>query len=108
MRIPVVNLADQLTRAIPSSRQTWIMKQSNEIGLEVTLFKIKNLESFMIMTKSNLELCSKLGSMRVCNNRKTKFREYTPYFVPLDIGHNRIVVLGNVTNARIEVKTACD
>ena len=109
MRIPIINIADQLVRAIPMSNQHWIRDRANELGIDVTLFKYKQLDTFMIMSKSNLETCSKLGTMRVCAIRKTKFREANPYVAPIDIGHDRIVILSNMTNsdAELEVKSIC-
>ena len=107
LRIPIVNLAEQMIRTIPSSSQTWIMSQANTIGIEISMFKSKLMDNFMVITKSNLETCSKLGSTRVCNVRKTKFKESNPYIVPIDIGHSRILVLANSSESVTNVKSVC-
>ena len=108
MRIPIINLADQLVRAIPTSNQMWFQSRAKELGLDITLFRHKQMDTYMLMTRSNLETCSKLGTMRVCAVRKTKFKEYNPYVVPIDIGHNRIVITSNVTTGKeIDSKSVC-
>jgi len=106
MRIPVVNQGEQLVRTIPTSSQTWMLLDTLEIGLETALFKYKMTDSFMLVTKNNLETCSKLGTSRVCNIRKTKFREAYLYSVPLDIGHGRILLLSN-HSAESDVRSSC-
>ena len=108
MRIPIINLAEQLVRAIPLSNQRWIKMKTSDLGIETELFKLKQLDTYTLVTKSNLETCSKLGTSRVCNIRKTKFRESNPYTVPLDIGHGRIVLVSNVTDTDIEAKSVCE
>jgi hypothetical protein len=108
MRIPIINLAEQLVRAIPLSNQRWIKIKTSDLGIETELFKLKQLDTYTLVTKANLETCSKLGTSRVCNIRKTKFRESNPYIVPLDIGHGRIVLVTNVSATDIEVKSVCE
>ena len=108
MRIPIINLAEQLVRAIPLSSQRWIKMKTNDLGIETELFKLKQLDTYTLVTKANLETCSKLGTSRVCNIRKTKFRESNPYTAPLDIGHGRIVLVTNVTETDIEAKSVCE
>ena len=107
MRIPIINLAEQLVRALPTSNQLWIQNRAMEFGIETVLFKFKQLDTFMVTTKSNLETCSKLGTNRVCSIRKTKFRETNPYIVPVDIGHSRVIILTNITELEVEVKSMC-
>jgi hypothetical protein len=58
------------------------------------------------MLNNNLELCSKLGSARVCNVRKTKFRENSPFAVPVDINHGRILIVTNSSDI-INLKMIC-
>ncbi len=106
MRIPVVNMAEQFVRTTPTSNQIWIRDKINELGMEIAFFKNKNHESFMALLKSNLELCSTLGTSRVCNVRKAKFREANPYIVPIDINFNRILLLSNNSEGN-EVKAIC-
>jgi len=107
LRIPIVNLAEQLVRAVPTTDQTWIESTFLDLGFHTALFKAKNRDQFMVITKSNLELCSILGSARVCNVRKTKFREHDPYLVPLDINHDRILVVTNSTVPSHDIKSIC-
>jgi len=99
MRIPIVNLADQFVRAIPLSSQLWIRDSFYDLGLTTTLFRIKNLDTFMVLTNSNFESCSKVGQYRVCNVRKTKFRMAQLLVVPIVVDHNRIVTLTNATDS---------
>jgi len=58
MRIPIINLSEQLVRAIPTSQQIWINKKTNELGIETVLFQYKKQDMFMLMTRSNLEKCT--------------------------------------------------
>jgi len=106
MRIPIVNMAEQFVRTLPTNNQLWIRNELNELGMEIALFKNKNHESFMVLLKSNLELCSLLGTSRVCNVRSTKFREANPFIVPVDINFKRILLLANNSGSN-EVKTIC-
>ena len=108
MRIPIINLAEQLVRAIPLSNQRWLKTKTSDLGIETELFKLKQLDTYTLVTKVNLETCSKLGTSRVCNIRKTKFRESNPYIAPLDIGHGRIVLVTNVTEIDFEAKSVCE
>ena len=49
-----------------------------------------------------------MGTMRVCAIRKTKFKESNPFVVPIDIGHNRVVITSNVTTGKeIDSKSIC-
>ena len=107
MRIPIVNLAEQMIRAVPQASQVWIRDSLYSLGFETTLFKFKLHDTFMIMLKTNLELCSTLGTIRVCNVRKTKFREAKPYVVPLDINHNRLLIVANSSNENYQIKSMC-
>jgi len=106
MRIPMINQAEKLVRTVPTSNQIWFIDEFRGLGLEVNLFKNQLHDSYMIILNSNLELCSKLGSTRVCNVRNTKFREANPFLVPLDINHDRVIVLSN-SSASIEIKSIC-
>jgi hypothetical protein len=107
MRIPIVNIAEQFTRAVPLSDQLWIKEKTSKLGLDATLFKQKQLEVYMVVTRPNLDTCSTLGTTRVCNVRKTKFRSASPCLVPIDINHNRVLILSNSTNSASEVKSIC-
>ncbi len=106
MRIPIVDQTEQFVRCVPTSNQLWIKNELSELGFESTLLKNRNQDSFMIMLRYNLELCSKLGSIRVCNIRKTKFRENNPFLVPVDINHDRVLIVSNTT-VNYTVKTIC-
>jgi len=77
------------------------------LGLELTLFKYVRFDAYMGMTKSNLETCSKLGTSRVCNLRKSKFRETNPHTVPIDLNHGRIALLSNATESNLTAKSIC-
>ncbi len=107
MRIPIINLAEQMTRAVPSANQLWIKPTFNGLGFEVSLFKVKLSDTFMMASVSNLETCSILGSTRVCNMRKTKFREANPYVVPLDIGHDRVILISNSSFSNYSMTSLC-
>jgi len=107
MRIPIVNLAEQLVRVTPLSGQIWIRDTLYQFGLETTLLKNKRDDVFMTLTKNSLEGCSKLDMFRVCNIRETKFRPARPLVVPLDIGHNRVIVISNATNLTVTSKVIC-
>jgi hypothetical protein len=107
MRIPIVNLAEQLVRVIPPSSHLWIKQKTSGLGIDSTLFAYRKVDTFMLMTNANLELCFKMMSVRVCSMRKTKYRETDPFVVPLDIGHNRAIILTNNTNRNVSIKTIC-
>jgi len=53
---------------------------------------------YSVITKSNYELCSKLGSTMICNIQNTKFRESTNFIVPIGISENRVILISNVTD----------
>lgn len=108
MRIPVVNQAEQLIRVIPMSGQIWIRDTFYKLGLETNLFKFKQSETYMALTKSMLEGCYKLDMFRVCNVRETKFKPSNPYIVPIDIGHGRAVIISNKTETVIEPRAICN
>ena len=61
----------------------------------------------MIITNNNLDLCSKFGSSRVCNVRKTRFREDRQYIVPLDINQNRVLIISNSAKTNTSAQTLC-
>ena len=107
IRIPIVNLVEQFVRAVPMSNQIWISDTMNALGIETSLFKMKQLDVFMLVTKTNLEMCSKLGFSRVCNVRKTRFREFDPYIAPLDINHGRTLLITNSTDSKYDIKSLC-
>ena len=107
LRIPIVNLGEQFVTVTPLVNQMWIRDTFYDTGFEISLFKHKYQELFMVAMKSNIELCSKLGSIRVCSMRNTKFRESNPFAVPLDINHNRVLVITNNTRATFEGKSIC-
>lgn len=106
LRIPIINVAEKMIRTIPSSSQLWIRQNLLNYGLESMLFKVELADMFMIVTKSNFDVCSVLGTTRVCNIRKTRFRQSTNYVVPVDIGHNRILIITNNTY-NFSVTTIC-
>jgi len=106
MRIPIVDQNEQFVRCVPTSNQLWIRNEMNVLGFSTQLLKNKNQDSFMTMLNNNLELCSKLGSARVCNVRKTKFRENSPFAVPVDINHGRILIVTNSSDI-INLKMIC-
>lgn len=108
MRIPIINTAEQLIRMIPLSNQHWINDKAYMLGMELTLFKYRRYEAYMVVTNSNLETCSKLGTSRVCNLRKSKFREANPFTVPIDLNHGRILLLSNVSESTIKAKNICE
>ena len=107
MRIPIVNIAEQFVRAVPLSDQMWIRETFDSLGFENSLFRLKQQDIYMIVTNANLEICSTFGSTRVCNIRKTKFREANDCIVPLDINHNRVLFITNSTAKNVEVKSIC-
>jgi hypothetical protein len=107
LRIPIVNEVEQFVRAVPLSNQLWIKQSFATFGYETEFFRQKNLDTFMVVTKSNLDTCSKLGSIRVCNIRKTRFRDVDPCFVPLDISFNRVLIIANSSNHNLELKSVC-
>ncbi len=107
MRIPIINLSEQLVRAIPTSNQRWITSKANEYGIETVLFHYKKLDMYMIMSRNNLEKCSKMNSVSICNVRKSKFKESNPFVVPLDINHGRILLLSNQSKLEMDVKSLC-
>ncbi len=101
LRIPIINLSEQLTRATPTSNQLWIKETLSDFGIESSLFKDRTSDKFMIITQSNFETCSVLGTSRVCNIRRAKFSESSPFIAPIDIGHNRIMILSNSSEPSI-------
>ena len=107
LRIPIVNLGEKFVRIIPLANQMWIRDTFYELGFETSLFKHKIQDVFMVAMKSNIDQCSKLGTARVCSMRKSKFREANPFSVPLDINHNRVLVITNDTKNTFEGKSIC-
>lgn len=101
LRIPIISLSEQLTRATPTSNQLWIKETLSDFGIESSLFKDRTSDKFMIITQSNFETCSVLGTSRVCNIRRAKFSESSPFIAPIDIGHNRIMILSNSSEPSI-------
>lgn len=107
IRIPIIAINEEMIRAVPLSNQQWIKEVSNSLGFDTTLFKYKQTDTYMLMLNNNVELCSKFGSVRVCNVRKTKFREHQQYVVPLDINHDRVLITTNSSLANISAQTVC-
>jgi len=107
LRIPIINLAEQLIRAIPTSSQKWIKDTLSDYGFESALFKDRMNDKFMVITESYFETCSVLGTSRVCNIRRTKFSESNPFIAPVDIGHNRILMLSNSSESAL-LSMACE
>jgi len=107
IRLPIVVLSEELTRIVPLSNQRWIKQFFNELGFDTTLFKYKQTDTYMIITNNNLDLCSKFGSSRVCNVRKTRFREDRQYIVPLDINQNRVLIISNSVKTNTSAQTLC-
>jgi len=103
MRIPIVNLAEQMVRAVPLSNQIWIMENMVRLGIPSSLFKNKNHDTYTVLTNSNFESCNRLDIVRVCNVRKTKFRPANPFIAPIDIGHDRILLISNVSTPNFSV-----
>ncbi len=108
LRIPIVNLAEQWIRAIPTSNQLWISETLSSMGYKNSLFKSKIADIFMVLTENNLEICDKLGFSRVCTVRKAKFKEFDPFVVPIDVSHGRVLVISNSTYESLEIKSVCD
>ncbi len=108
MRIPIVNLAEQLVRVVPTSDQIWIRDNLYNLGIDSVLLKNKNNDIFMSMIKSEFEACSKLDFFRVCNVRKTKFRSSNPFIVPTSISHGRILLTSNNLFANLSAKCTCN
>jgi len=107
LRIPIVNTMEQWIRSVPTSHQKWIRDTMNEFGLTTTLFKNRIANDYMVVTNTNLELCSKLGSSRVCSFRKTRFRDSEDYMVPLDFSHDRLIIITNSTK-KLAIKSICN
>ena len=107
LRIPIINLAEQFVRAVPTSNQHWIVNTLSEFGIAASLFKDRLHDKFMMVTQSSFETCSVLGTARVCNIRMSKFSESNPFVIPIDIGHSRILVISN-SSTPIEMSASCD
>jgi hypothetical protein len=108
MRIPIVRHGELMARILPTPSFGWIKDLTNELGIEMSFFKEIEHEEFSVITRSNYEMCSVFGSTRVCNIRKTKFRNNAIFVVPIEIDKNRIVALSNVTgNTTIHVEADC-
>jgi hypothetical protein len=108
MRIPIVNLAEQLVRTIPLSSQLWIKNSLDSIGIDSILFRNKQVDTYMVMTRSNFESCIKLSTFRVCNVRKTKFRQANPFIVPIEIGHGRVIIVSNSSGINSTTRIVCN
>jgi len=98
MRIPITKPAEKMARVIPNPSFIWIQHEMANLGIEISIFKEINHEIFSVLTRSNYELCSKLGTTMICNIRKTKFRESKNFVVPIGISDNRIILISNVTD----------
>jgi len=108
IRIPIVRHNELMARVGLTSSFSWIKSSADELGYEIDLFRETEHDTFSIMTKSNYEMCSVLGTARVCNVRKTKFRENFHFIVPLEISKNRVLILSNITsNMSIESVYNC-
>jgi len=107
MRIPIIQLSEELIRAVPLSNQRWFKYMANELGFPSTLFKFRQSDTYMLMTDSNLSLCSRLGSSRVCDARKTRFKEDWQYAVPIDINHDRMLIITNSSITNISAQIVC-
>ncbi len=108
MRIPIVNLAEQFVRTLPGSSQIWLRDILFDLGIDSYIFKHKNHDTFMLITRMNFESCLKLGMMRVCNIRKTKFRIASPFIAPVELSQSRIILLANTTNNNSSMKCVCN
>jgi len=107
MRIPVINLAEQMVRVLPLSEQIWIRNRLFNLGIETALFKNKQHDTFMIMTRNKFESCSKLDMYRICNVRDTKFKAANPYIVLVEIGYGVALIISNSTENNISAKIIC-
>ena len=108
IRIPIVKQAERLVRVIPNSNFVWIKQTMSDLGLDVSLFKEQNHDTFSIVTRSSYEMCTILGTTRVCNLRKTKFKESQLFSVPVEISDNRILIISNSTeNEKMKLTAEC-
>jgi len=107
MRIPIINLAERMLRSIPTSSQLWIGNTLSSLGFDSMLFKLELSETYMVTTKVNIGFCSLLGTTRVCNMRKTRFRESNNYLVPVDVGHDRVIIITNNTAMNYSMTSLC-
>jgi len=109
LRIPVVKPMEKLIRTIPHSSLVWIRKNLDDFGIDSSIYKDKNHEIYHVMTQSNYETCSVLGTTRVCNVRKIKFRESANCVVPVELGFGRILMISNSTlNLTFSAYSSCN
>ena len=109
MRIPIIKPNEKMFRTLPSSSQIWIRRELYNIGIDISFFKEQNHEIYSVITNTNFDLCNIMGTTRVCNVRKTTFREQSRYVVPVEITTNRILILSNETsNETITMNSCCE
>ncbi len=109
LRIPIIRPSEKLFRVIPSSSFIWIRQAFDNYGIDTTLFKDKNHEIFTIMARNDFDQCSNLGSTRVCNIRKSSFKEMPRFMVPLQLSLDRFVIICNeTTNGTVAISTKCN
>ncbi len=97
MRIPIIKPSEKMARIIPNPSFIWIKNEMDNLGIEVSFFKEIEHDIFAVMSQSNFETCSILGTTRICNIRKTKFKESRPFTVPIAISSNRLILISNVS-----------
>ena len=108
LRIPIVKQAERLIRVLPNSNFIWIRQVMNEMGIDVNVFKEQTHDTFSIITRSSYEMCTTLGTTRVCNIRKTRFKEGETFSVPIEISDNRILIISNSTKSEtIQLTAEC-
>ncbi len=109
LRIPIIRPSEKLYRIIPSSSFVWIRQAFDSYGIDISFFKEKNHDIYMILKLADYELCSTLGTTRVCNVRKTLFKEQLNFVVPLQLSLDRIVLISNSTrNDSLQFTAKCN
>ena len=108
LRIPIIRPNEKMYRTLPSSSHTWIRHELDMFGIDASFFKDQNHEIFSVIPNSILELCNVLGTTRVCNMRKTTYRELYQFIVPVELSNERILIMSNYTmNETLVMTTSC-
>ena len=109
MRIPIIKPNEKMFRTLPSSSHTWIRHELSTLGIDANFFKDQNHEIFSVVSNNNFEMCSILGTTRVCNIRKITYTEQTRFLVPIELSSDRILIIGNETsNVTIKLSSSCE
>jgi hypothetical protein len=108
LRVPIIKPSEKMTRIIPNSNFLWIRNRMDAYGIDIYFFREISYDIYSVLTLANFEMCSILGTSRVCSARKTKFKEDFNFLVPIEISNTRFILISNSTQSKkSEIETEC-